>query len=331
MKINLKWLILVSVLQIGPVNASIGASSVIGIEDIFEIFNKDIELECYKIGTSKSFSKNDVIFILKNCKPYYISNMLIKLNKNLFIEHIKTLKIDQLGVDRKTTNLNTALLNIYKLKRPHVELTNNDYDILWNSSGLYLYYAYILATNNTNTTKIIDFLKRKANSENLPFGEHFFYLTGPAIVILYNNKFTNYKRISEFLTKELNDVPLELLPCFYRQINFNSKELRDFEFKRLQKMTKFMDRPDYNNSNTFRMAHKYFNRLVHLSYLAKDKEMIKKIYIKKNYVFFHKSSFFLIEKSNQNIYLEPYIFFYQNSCFRRYEHVPYHIEDYRIL
>lgn len=331
MKINLKLVFLIiSILYIGLANASMDSPTVIDTKDTFDMFNKESELKCYEIVSSKGFSKKEVTFILKNCKSHYISNMLVKLNKNLFVNNIKAFNID-LRVGTNTTNLNIALLNIYKLKRPYIKLTNHDYDLLWNSSGLYSYYAYVLATDNKNTKGIIEFLKKKADFGNFPFGDHFFYLTGPSIIITYSNKVSNYKKISEFFIKELDMVPSKLIPYLYYQTNFNSERLREFEFERLQRITKLMDKDGYNSRSMFKMASKYFNRLVYLSYLSKDGRMIKKIDKKENHVFFHKSSLFLIEKSNQNVYLDPYIFFLQNIHFIHYERVPYHIKDYRIL
>jgi len=329
MKTKLKIMFLVGMLQIGIVNAK--NSITIDSSDIFDRFQSEISMTCYEAISSKTFSKEDTIFILKNCAPHHISNILVRLNKDLFINNTKAFKIHPFRSHRNTSKLNIALLNIFRLKQPHVELTNADYDRLWNSSGLYFYYAYVLSTNNTDTGKIIHYLKQKAINENLPFGNNFFDLSGPPILTFYCNKASNYKEISEFIDKEFYKVPFLLKEYLY--IKINSKELRNFKLGQLQKIIKRTNEGGNKGRGIFEFTSKYFNRLIFLSYLAKDKKIIEKVDVKENHIFFNKTSFFLIEKSRQGLFLDPYIFYHNNLHFAHYglHDVPYHIENYRIL
>lgn len=288
----------------------------IATEKNFKFYESDKLQVCHSLYEKEKWDQSNLVYILNHCPPHYGSYVLLQLNRDLFFNGIKNISLNKNDISRNQSKLNIALLNLLKIKQINSEIKNSDLDQLWDSSKLHFYYAYTLVTSNLKKEKILLFIKKKIIEEEISIRDDFFKINDIVVFCTISN-LMNQTDDSKQLEKQSKLLSsFELLPYLY--ILINSKSLRKDLLNGLNNMKVYIKKENINDRNTFNWMSKSFNKLVFLSYLDKDFELIKKINIKENFVYLNKNSLFLIDKAMSNSFGETYIFGMKNSFFSHF-------------
>ncbi|MBU0551152.1 hypothetical protein KKB55_09250 [Myxococcota bacterium] len=308
-------------------------------EIYFYHYHLDDSLECSSLTSqdTNKLSKKEALFVINNCETLYISILLEKMNRNLFLHDKKPFSIEKKEIKSDLSKLNIGFFNLYSLKKPKTPLSEQDIHSLFDSSGLYFYYAFLLSTKSTyNDSQFIrTSIKRIADQQDLNLEKFFGIRTSPVVYFELIESFNNFKNIEDYFESNLWKFAPEKLHRSI-MIELNSKELRNYLFKSISNLNLLQALENFSEHRRKEIVGKLkhnFHTVVLLSYLSKDKELLKELLNKKFNLLLNKDTLFLLKKFEESSFSRSYIQFHRYRYLINFGgyYVPDVIKKYRII